>query len=135
MGRLSPTQRTLAALRNRGCLAAVAEKWNPYAGTHGIRQDLFGFIDVLAIEPGKIGCLGVQCCASSGMAAHRRKIIEDCADAAADWLRADNRIELWGWRKVKLKRGGKAERWAPRVEMITREDVPESLPSPGQMDC
>ncbi len=121
MARLSPTQRTLAALRNRGCLCAIVEKWNQYAGPHGIRQDLFGFIDVLAIEPGVSGCVGVQCCAVSGMAAHRRKIVEDCAEDAETWLQAENRIELWGWAKRKRKRGGVAVVWKPTVEEITLE--------------
>lgn len=52
----SPTQRTLAALRKLGYLAAVVEKWNH--GAH-IRQDLFGFIDVLAIGGGDcMACTG-----------------------------------------------------------------------------
>jgi len=45
---ISPTQRTLLALRKRGCLAAVVEKFNAYVvrpdGGRGIRQDLFGFL-------------------------------------------------------------------------------------------
>jgi len=42
---ISPTQRTLLALRKRGCLAAVVEKWNPHVrrpdGGSGVRMDLF----------------------------------------------------------------------------------------------
>ena len=42
-----PTQRTLARLRQEGALeVAIVEHWNPHAR---IRQDLFGFIDILAI--------------------------------------------------------------------------------------
>lgn len=120
---LSPTQRSLALLRQRGCLAAVVERWNQYAGPHGVRQDLFGFIDVLAVEPGENGCLGVQCCASSGMAAHRTKITEEQVEEATAWLVAGNRIELHGWRKVKVTRSGKAMRWTPRVESVTLENL------------
>lgn len=109
-------------LRDRGCTAAVVEKWNQYAGPHGIRQDLFGIIDVLALEPGQTGCLGVQCCAGSGMAAHRTKILD--AETTALWLAAGNRLELHGWRKVKLRRGGKAERWSPRVELFSAQGEP-----------
>ncbi|MHB1530468.1 MAG: hypothetical protein ACYCXT_13820 [Acidiferrobacteraceae bacterium] len=53
----SPTQRTLRHLRKAGYpLVQVVEKWNPHAG---VRQDLFGIIDVLAVGPG--GVLAVQC--------------------------------------------------------------------------
>ena len=118
---LSPTQRTLAALRDRGCMAAIVEKWNQFAGPHGIRQDLFGFIDVLCIEPGEKGCLGVQACGSS-FSEHLTKITETRAEECLKWLAAGNRVELWGWRKVKVKRGGKAMVWKPRVRFITEGD-------------
>lgn len=120
MSSLSPTQRTLRLLREQGCIAAVTERWNPYVGEHGVRQDLFGFMDVIALA-GAI--LGVQACAGSGMAAHRRKILEECTEAAEAWLRAGGRIEIWAWRKVKVRRGGKAERWEPRIENVTLEDL------------
>ena len=42
----SPTQRSLAALRERGMLAEVVERWNPYTKT---RKDLFGFVDIVAV--------------------------------------------------------------------------------------
>jgi hypothetical protein len=51
----SPTKRTLAKLRKEGYLCAIVEKFNRFAG---IRQDLFGFIDILAIREGEI--IGVQ---------------------------------------------------------------------------
>lgn len=128
MGRrkgLSPTQRTLAALRDRGMTAAVVEKWNAFASPFGIRQDLFGFIDVLALDPERPGhgFLGVQCCAGSGLAAHRTKIIVECNQEAFAWVRAGGRIEIWGWRKVKLERGGKAMRWVPRVVQVGYLDL------------
>jgi hypothetical protein len=59
----SPTQRTLKYLRELGYLVAVVEKWNPHAR---IRQDLYGFIDVLAVKRDET--LAVQCC-SGGRAA------------------------------------------------------------------
>ena len=107
---MTPTQRTLKALREKGYVAAVTEKWNPYAR---IRQDLFGFIDGVALKPNEI--LGWQACAGSSVAAHVTKIREVCTDAAGAWLAAGGRIQVWGWRKVKVKRGMKAMRWEPRV--------------------
>ena len=51
---VSPTQRTLRALEQRGCFCGIVERFNPYAGPHGIRQDLFGIIDVVALYPNGI---------------------------------------------------------------------------------
>ena len=67
---LTPTQRTLAYLREEGYLCAIVEKWNPHVK---IRQDLFGFIDILAIKKGET--LAVQC-TSTGVAARVKKIQE-----------------------------------------------------------
>src|SRR5262245_6103902 len=115
---LSPTQRTLRALRNEGAICGIVERFNQHVGPHGIRQDLFGFIDAIALVPGK-GIVGIQCCARSGHAAHRTKICEN--EIAPEWLKQGGRIEIWSWGKQKLKRGGKAERWTPKVEFITEE--------------
>lgn len=118
----SPTQRTIRYLRNQGRRCGIVEKFNAHAGPHGIRQDLFGIIDVIALDPEQ-GVVGVQCCAGSGFAAHYRKIAEECADASLEWLSTPGtRLELHAWRKVKLRRGGKAERWMPRIHVFTRKD-------------
>ena len=134
----SNTQRTLRELRNRGRIAGIVERWNQFAGPHGIRQDLFGFIDIIAIGPVGGGIIGVQSCGSD-FAAHLRKITDsDCTTNAIEWLRAGGRIELWGWRKVKLHRGSKAMRWKPRIKEITLSDiVPDQLDrqqQPGILD-
>jgi hypothetical protein len=120
---LSPTQRTIRELKNQGRVCAIVEKWNQYAGPHGIRQDLFGIIDVLALDPDR-GVVGVQACAGSGFSAHYRKLTEERAQETKDWLSTPGTsLELWAWRKVKLKPKGKAEVWKPRVKQITIEDV------------
>lgn len=121
MAALSPTQRTLRALRERGLVSAIVEKFNAHVGPFGIRQDLFGIIDVLALDP-ETGVIGVQ---STGQdfAGHKRKLLEERNQECRDWLATPGTtLELWGWRKVKLKRGGKAMRWKPRVAVITLED-------------
>lgn len=119
---MSPTQRTLRELRSMGRVCGIVERFNAHVGPHGIRQDLFGFIDVIALDPDR-GIVGVQCCARSGHAAHRTKILEERTDEAAEWLRCGGKIEIWSWAKQKLKRGGKAMRWKPKVEEITIEQV------------
>jgi len=118
---MTPTQRTLRALRSRGLVCAIVEKWNQYAGPHGIRQDLFGIIDVLALDP-ESGVIGVQACGQS-FAAHHRKLTEERFQECLDWLSTPGTsLELWGWRKVKVKRGGKAMVWRPRVKAYQLDD-------------
>jgi hypothetical protein len=123
---MSPTQRTIRALKNQGRKCAIVEKWNAFAGRAGgppgVRQDLFGIIDVLALDPER-GVVGIQCCGSA-FSGHLRKLTEERAQDTLDWLRTPGTsLELWGWRKVKAKRGGKAEIWSPRVLQITVDMV------------
>lgn len=122
---LSPTQRTIRELKNQGRSYGIVERfvqrpWQP----HGIRIDLFGFLDLLVLDAER-GIVGVQCCGSD-FAAHYRKITEDCAEMAMEWLYCGGKIELWGWRLLKQKRGGKAVRWTPRIKDITLADFSES---------
>jgi hypothetical protein len=105
----SPTTRTLALLRKEKWLAAVTEKWNPHVK---IRQDLFGFIDVIAVRSGDIRVLTVQATSYSNMSARANKILgldleeddskgQSTAKSARIWLESGNRIEIWGWHKKK----------------------------------
>ena len=77
-----------------------------------------------AREPGKQP--SKQCCARSGHAAHRRKILEECTELALEWLACGGVIEIWSWAKQKVKRGGKAMRWTPKVEEIMEESFDEA---------
>jgi hypothetical protein len=91
MAKESPTSRTLEVLREQGYTVAVVEKWNPHAR---IRQDLFGFIDILAIKRGET--LAVQATAA-GVSARLKKITESellPKVREAGWI-----IQIWGWTK------------------------------------
>ena len=115
---MTPTQRTLKALRDQGMTAAVVERWNAYAG---IRQDLFGIIDIVALHPVR-GVVGVQ---STGQdfAGHMAKMTVEKRDECMAWLKTPGTcLELWGWRKLLRKPGGKARTWQPRVHVFTLED-------------
>ena len=121
-------QRTLEYLRGEGYECGIAEHWNAFTKQ---RYDLFGFIDLICLVPGNPGrIVGIQCCAGSGLAAHRHKILEECGKDAIQWLESGGFIEIWAWRKIKLKRGGKAMRWKPKVERIGRTCWSSSSP-PG----
>lgn len=90
---VSPTQLTLRHLRSQGYLAEVTERWNPHAS---IRQDLFGFVDVLAIKPGET--LAVQTTSATNVSARIKKIAESPYIGAvrdAGWT-----IRVHGWGKV-----------------------------------
>lgn len=112
MSSQSPTSRTLAYLKEQGIRAGVTERWNPYAR---IRQDLFGFIDLIALYPD--GVCAIQVTSDGGVAARRKKILTECREAAEDWLSSGGLIEVWGWGK-KGPRGAKKV-WTPRVERIS----------------
>jgi hypothetical protein len=91
MAKESPTTRTLSLLREQGYTVAVVEKWNPHAR---IRQDLFGFIDILAIKRGET--LAVQATAS-GVSARLKKITE--SELLPKVREAGWTIQIWGWTK------------------------------------
>ena len=88
----SPTARSLKHLRAEGYTAAVVEHWNPHAR---IRQDLFGFVDVLGIREGET--IAVQATSGSNVSKRVDKIAEHANVSAvreAGW-----RIVVHGWRK------------------------------------
>lgn len=118
---VSPTQRTIRALRDQGRRCDIVERYIAQAGPYGMRRDLFNIIDIIALDPER-GVIGVQSCGQD-FAAHERKILEEHAEESIDWLSTPGTVlELWGWRKVKLNRGGKAMRWQPRIRVFTLAD-------------
>lgn len=116
----SPTQRTLKHYRDEGYAVGICEKWNAYAK---IRQDLFGFIDCVALHPVE-GIIAIQACAGSSHAVRRQKILAE--PNAELWLRSGGRIQVVSW----AKRGGRGIRktWTPRVEEINLQDVVAGRP-------
>lgn len=106
----SPTQRSLAHLRERGYTVAVTERWNPFAK---LRQDLFGFIDLLCFKADEV--LAVQTTSNANVAARVEKI--KGIQAAALWLESPHRrIVVHGWSKKGAR--GKRKCWQLReVEM------------------
>ena len=107
---MSPTQRSLALLRSRGYLVAVVERWNSFVKR---RQDLFGFIDLLAIKGDEL--IGVQSTSGSNVSARINKIIAE--PNAIVWLSPSRKIVVHGWRKVGPR--GKRKKWECREEEVT----------------
>jgi hypothetical protein len=105
MASKSPTQRSLEYLREQGYHCEVVEKWNPWSR---VRQDLWGWCDILAIRRDEV--LAVQVTAS-GVAARIKKIQE--SDTVLRVREAGIRVEVHGWTK---RANG---RYALRVEDIS----------------
>lgn len=112
------TQRSIAHLKKLGWVVASVEKWLPPRGEmkFGVRQDVFGFGDLLACHPVEKKIALVQVTASSGgvFMQHWRKIAGE--PRAALWKQSGGQIYLHGW----AKRGerGKRKVWTLREEIL-----------------
>lgn len=114
MAGISPTQRTLKILRDQGYYPWIVERFNAFSGR---RTDYLNIIDILIVVPS--GMLGVQSCGTA-FSEHKKKILEDETWSTKHWLKGKgNELILIGWRKLKIKRGGKAVRYEPRIAYIT----------------
>ncbi len=105
------TIRTLKLLRDLDYTADVVERWLPIPSHPGggKRKDFLGIIDIIAFNHREI--IGVQSC-STAWTQHVDTILE--SDQTVNWLQGGRELWLIGWRKLKVKRGGKAFRWRPR---------------------
>lgn len=100
------TPKSLALLRSKGWQAAVVEHWNSFVR---IRQDLFGWCDVLGV--GKEGTIAVQVCRRSDMSTRARKIAD--SDTVAAVRDAGWRICVHGWSQ------DKAGRWQVKIQDLS----------------
>lgn len=95
MSKVTPTQKCLATLRADGYKVAVVEHWNPFAK---IRQDLFHFIDIVAIKEGVIKL--IQVTSQSNVSARKNKILS-IPEAEILVNMPAVVIEVWGLKKYK----------------------------------
>lgn len=103
---MSPTQRSLKKMRDDGWTCAITERWNPYAK---IRQDLFGFIDILCFKEEMT--LAVQTTSGVNVSSRLEKI-KGIPEAKAWASTLFRRIVVHGWRKVGPR--GKRKVWECR---------------------
>ncbi len=120
MGKVSPTQRAIAHCKKHGYVAAVVERWNPYAN---IRQDMMGFCDLVVLRPDAQDIAAVQVTSGSNVASRVTKIKAE--PRAKVWLECGGVIEVWGYRKLK-PRGQKRPTWELRVVPVTLDDFAET---------
>jgi hypothetical protein len=114
---ISNTSRTLEYIRSQGWEADKVEQFNRYAGKFGQRKDLFGIIDIIALTEN--GITGIQSCGQS-FSEHDQKILEN--PLSLKWIEKGGELLLISWRKLKLKRGGKALRWTPKIKKYSKAD-------------
>lgn len=108
----SPTEHSLAHYRKLGYICAITEHYNSFARR---RQDLYGFIDIVAIHEEQSGVLGIQTTSKSNMSARILKIKKE--PIAKTWLASGNRIVVDGWEKNK----------SGRYELTQYEITPENI--------
>lgn len=123
------TERTLRWLRADGWMVAVVEKWVPRtprkgaasAGPAGIRVDLFGCFDVVAVKLLEGGTLYVQ----TTTRAHLKERVEKVKRRRAAYVAAlaGNQVWVLGWRRV-VRRG--REVWEPDVVELGPDDFDPS---------
>ena len=89
----STTQLTLRELRKRGYTADVVERWVMGAN---VRKDLWGFIDVLALNGKEI--VAVQATSYENVSARVKKMTDH--ENLPKVREAGITILIWGWRKV-----------------------------------
>lgn len=110
----SPTERTMVYLRKFWSIVEKTEHWNQYSRR---RNDLFGFIDVLAMENSAM--LAVQATSTSNMGARVKKIL--ASDKAWHWIQDYNRrIVVMGWKKYTKPVAGLY--WRPTFKELFKRD-------------
>lgn len=116
----STNSRSMEHFKKLGYVVTKVEQYNPYDKK---RHDLFGFIDSLALNQTEL--LGVQACGMSDRLEHLRKIRDE--PRAKLWVLSGHTICLQAWRKLKVKRGGKAIKWVPKELYIDCENWNEIM--------
>ena len=135
MAKKSPTARTLAYLRASGWqYVQVVEHYNMFSKQ---RKDLFGFADVLAVHPER-GHLYIQVTSGTNVNARLHKMRDEAKDVIEAILDTGAKVEVHGWRKVKVCRvcdeekyskectckGSKSiAKWRPRIIDVTTEVI------------
>ena len=96
MSKLSPTQRTLKEMRERGYTCFIVEYWHHWSKQ---RRDLFGFVDILCLKEDEV--LGVQATSMSHVSERVKKIADHENVGAV--RKAGIRILVQGWDGAKLR--------------------------------
>ena len=110
---VSSFQRSRKFLGDKGWVVWKTE--NHYQGRS---HDLANIYDAIGFSPEGDTYL-LQFCGGSDYKAHVRKMMEEFPHNVRIPLVCKTRVLLIGWRKLLVKRGGKAMHWVPRIAEIT----------------
>lgn len=114
MAKYTSNNKTLEWARKQGWLMWRVEQFNQFSG---FKTDLLHIIDYLGITTNKT--VGIQICGAD-FSEHFTKIFIEERENTRLWLSDPHRqLVLIGWRKVKMKRGGKAMVYKPRILWFT----------------
>lgn len=89
----SPTQNSKKLLKLEGWQVEVTERWNPFAK---LRQDLFGFCDILCLR--NMTIMAVQTTSLGNVSARIKKIMAE--PRAKEFMQAGGLIRVHGWAKM-----------------------------------
>ncbi|MAH44728.1 hypothetical protein CMI37_02815 [Candidatus Pacearchaeota archaeon] len=106
----SPTQRSLKLMRSEGYVAAVVER---YIAAIRKRQDLYGFIDLVAMHPSRKGLVGIQSTTGANLSSRYKKALA-LGSMFDMWITCGNTVEFHGWTKKPQKPGSKRMIWKCR---------------------
>jgi hypothetical protein len=118
-----------------GWIIGRTEQYNSFIHR---KIDLWGFVDMVAIVPDRLGLTLLQVTTGSGNGSKRcTKIVEECRAVAAAAIRAGNFIEVWQFRWYK-PRGTKkkfldALRWSITADWKTGKLAVEKLPKLSEL--
>jgi len=112
-------QRTIQHLRKLGLRCQTVEKYNMYSRRY---NDLFSIIDIIMLDHSR-GVVGIQACGTD-FQPHIRKLTIDEVENTRAWLETPGTVlEIWGWRRLLEKKGGKRKVWKPRIQEIRLGDL------------
>lgn len=104
----TPTQAAIKYLKGLGYAVGIVEHWNSWAK---IRQDLFGFIDLIAVSPSGV-VLYAQVTSASNMSARIKKIksiTNGVPQALANLNGPTTRLLVMGYKKRNKAKNKPAE--------------------------
>ena len=104
---INPTKLTLSWLRKQGAFVEETEHTIPYTK---IKRDLFGCIDMIALQCGEI--VGIQVTSHGNHAARRRKILANPIMQA--WIGCGGILQIISWKPNESE--------PSRIETITPKD-------------
>lgn len=119
-----PLQRSKAYLEEKGWHVWIVEVWNQWAH---IRQDMYGFADLVAIRHDMKGVWAINACEDNGGAVtdhvkkylngwdHPKKGRQPPNSHLPIWLSAGNRFSIMGWGKRCIAGTGSRKVWTLRM--------------------